>query len=82
LYNILSSTEAKSFPELGAGWLKNTVLMIQSLTSMDESTRQLMFHTLAALLRAAKNNIYTLMPKTAAKKNLPAGIFPADGTAL
>jgi hypothetical protein len=69
LYNILSSTEAKSFPELGAGWLKNTLLMLQSLTSLDESTRQLMADTLAALFRAAKNNISTLRPKTAPKKN-------------
>jgi hypothetical protein len=68
LYNILSSTEAKSFPELGAGWLKNTILMLQSLGSLDDSTRQLMVNTLAALLKAARNNIYTLMPKSAPKK--------------
>jgi hypothetical protein len=68
LYTILSSTEAKSFPELGARWLKNTGLMIQSLTSVDESTRDLIFKTVAALLKAAKNNINTLQPQTNPKK--------------
>jgi hypothetical protein len=79
LYNILSSTEAKSFPELGAGWLKNTLLMLQSLTSLDESTRQLMADTLAALFRAAKNNIHTLRSKAAPKKtSLPDFPNPAE----
>ncbi|MDR1238473.1 MAG: DUF2974 domain-containing protein, partial [Treponema sp.] len=68
LFTILSSTEAKSFPELGAGWLKNTGLMIQSLTSVDESTRELVFNAVAALLKAAKNNINTLLPKTNREK--------------
>jgi hypothetical protein len=78
LYNILSSTKAKSFPELGTGWLKNTRLMLQSLTSLDESTRQLMANTLAALFKAAKNNIHTLMPKTASKKIPPPQFLPED----
>jgi hypothetical protein len=71
LYTILSSTEAKSFPELGAGWAKNTVLMIQSLKNIDEPTRALIINTLAALLKAAKNNIYTLLPETSLKKSSP-----------
>jgi hypothetical protein len=62
LFSILSSTEAVSFPELGAGWLKNTVTMIQSLTSIDENSRDMLFKTIGALLGAAKNNIYTLLP--------------------
>jgi hypothetical protein len=70
LYNILSSTDAKSFPELTAGWLKNTALMILSLSSVDDSTRSLIVNTIAALLKAAKNNVYTLIPKTALK-NIP-----------
>jgi hypothetical protein len=65
LYAVLSSTEAKSFFELGAGWLKNAVLMVQSLAGVNESTRDLLFRTIAALLRAAKNNIWTLLPGSA-----------------
>jgi hypothetical protein len=79
LYAILSSTEAKSFPELTAGWLKNTGLMIQSLTSVDESTRELIARTIAALLKAAKNNIYTLLPETVPKQ-IPRHNSRPDGT--
>jgi hypothetical protein len=68
LYAVLSSTEAKSFPELTAGWLKNAGLMIQSLTSIDEPTRELIFTAIAALLKAAKNNAGTLLPETSLKK--------------
>jgi hypothetical protein len=80
LYAILSSTEAGTFPELTEGWLKNTGLMIQSLTSVDESTRELMFSVIAALFKAAKHNIDTLLPKTSLKKNLPPKIPQAGGT--
>jgi hypothetical protein len=68
LYTVLSSTEAKSFPELGDSWLKNTGLMIQSLTSVDESTRELIFSVIAALFKAAKHNIDTLLPQGPLKK--------------
>jgi hypothetical protein len=73
LYNILKSTEVKSFPELGAGWLKNSLVMLQSLTSLDESARQLMTETLAALFKAAKNNINALKP---APKKPSSAQFP------
>ncbi|MDR2259078.1 MAG: DUF2974 domain-containing protein [Treponema sp.] len=63
LFTILNSTEAKSFPELTEGWLKNTGLMIQSLKNIDEPTRELMSSVIAALFKAAKNNIDTLLPK-------------------
>ncbi|MDR2617592.1 MAG: DUF2974 domain-containing protein [Treponema sp.] len=70
LYTILSSTETSSIPELTAGWLRNAVVMIQSLTSIDDQSRDMVFKTLSALLRAAKNNIYTLLPAQK-KKQLP-----------
>ncbi|MDR1239241.1 MAG: DUF2974 domain-containing protein [Treponema sp.] len=72
LYAILGSTEAKSFPELTEGWFKNSGIMIQSLTSVDEETRNMIFSTIAGLFKAARNNIDTLLPKPAAKKNSPA----------
>jgi hypothetical protein len=75
LYTILSSTEARSFPELSESWLKNTGLMIQSLTSVDESSREVMFSAIAALFKAAKNNIDTLLPNTNLKK-IPRQKFP------
>jgi hypothetical protein len=68
LFTILSSTEAKSFPELTEGWFKNAGLMIQSLKNIDEPARELMFGVMAALFKAAKNNINALLPETNLKK--------------
>ncbi|MDR0589687.1 MAG: DUF2974 domain-containing protein [Spirochaetaceae bacterium] len=79
LYAILSSTEAKSFPELGAGWLKNAGIMIQSLKDIDEQTRELIFSVIAALFKAAKNNINTLLPKTNFKKPAPPKFLNQTG---
>jgi len=62
LYHILSSTSAASIPELTADWLRNAVVMIQSLKNLDEHSRNMLFTTLHTLLRAARNNIYTLLP--------------------
>jgi hypothetical protein len=62
LYDILSSTEVKSLPQLTAGWFKNTALMIQTYKDIDESTRDLISQTISALFKSAKNNIYTLLP--------------------
>jgi hypothetical protein len=80
LFTILGSTEASSFPELGAGWLKNTATMIQSLTSIDDTSRDMLFKTIGAFLNAAKNNFHTLLPKGAspefpAKDEKKAGII-------
>jgi hypothetical protein len=65
LYAILSASQAKSFPELTADWFKSAGLMLQSLKDIDDSTRALMGKTLAALVRAARNNIETLLPSAA-----------------
>jgi hypothetical protein len=62
LYEILNATEAKSIPELTGSWFKNTRIILQSLNREDESTRKVIFKTLSALLRAAKNNISALKP--------------------
>jgi hypothetical protein len=62
LYSILGSTRADSLPKLSSGWLKNAGLMIRTFKDIDEPTRKLIRKTLAALFRAAGNNITTLLP--------------------
>jgi hypothetical protein len=62
LYSILISTRADSLPKLSSSWLKNAGLMIQTFKDIDEPTRELIGKTLAALFRAARNNITTLLP--------------------
>jgi hypothetical protein len=63
IYTILGATEAQSIQELGADWLKNAFLVIQTLTNTDERTKEVIGKALASLLHAAKNNIETLLPK-------------------
>ncbi|GHV93719.1 hypothetical protein AGMMS50293_00390 [Spirochaetia bacterium] len=60
LYTILSASQAKSIPELTGDWFNAAGRMIQSLGNIDEHTRTLIGKTLAALFRAARNNIDTL----------------------
>jgi hypothetical protein len=62
-YVILTSTEARSFPELSANWFKNVRIIIQSLSTIDEPTREIILKTLSALFKAAKNNFPALLPK-------------------
>jgi hypothetical protein len=75
LYTILSSTEASSIPELTADWFKSATLMIQSLTNISETSRDMVFKTIGALFQAAKNNINTLLPppkeKPPPKRTIP-----------
>jgi hypothetical protein len=63
LFEILSSSEARSLPEFTADWLKHTRLLLQGLNTIDEPTRKLIAQALAALFQAAKNNIHTLLPQ-------------------
>jgi hypothetical protein len=70
LYTILSSTEASSIPELTADWFKSATLMIQSLTNISETSRDMVFKTIGALFQAARNNLDVLLPPPK-KKTLP-----------
>jgi hypothetical protein len=70
LYTILSSTEASSIPELTADWFKSAAHMIQSLTNISETSRDMVFKTIGALFQAARNNLDALLPPPK-KKTLP-----------
>jgi len=61
LYTILSASQAKSLPELGSLWFRNAGLMLKTLGDIDESTRDLIRKTLAALISTARRNIETLL---------------------
>ena len=61
LYTILSASQAKSLPELGSLWFRNAGLMLKTLGDIDDSTRDLIRKTLAALISTARRNIDTLL---------------------
>ncbi|MDR1900589.1 MAG: DUF2974 domain-containing protein [Treponema sp.] len=64
VFEILSSTEAKSLPELTENWFKNTGVMIQSFSRADRLTQELITKTITALFRAAKNNLPALLKRS------------------
>ncbi|MDR0720070.1 MAG: DUF2974 domain-containing protein [Treponema sp.] len=70
LFKILGSLQVSLVPELGDDWLKTGISLIQSLGSIDDKSRTMLFKTLGALLHAAKNNINFLL-KPAPKKTAP-----------
>jgi hypothetical protein len=61
LFTVLSASQAKSLPELGSLWFRNAGLMLKSLGDIDDSTRDLIRKTLAALISTARRNIETLL---------------------
>jgi hypothetical protein len=61
LFAVIGASQAKSFQELGSDWFKAAGRMIQSLGNIDQHTRDVIGKTLAALFRAARNNITTLL---------------------
>jgi hypothetical protein len=78
LYTTLSSTAASSIPELTADWFKSATHIIQSLTNINETSRDMVFKAIGALFQAAKNNIKVLLP--AGKKKDPLEERGAPGT--
>lgn len=61
LYSIITSSGAKSIPELESNWFKAAGRMLQSMGKIDKSTRHLVRSTLSALFTAAKNNLGTIL---------------------
>lgn len=53
VYDILSSSEADTFNDLAAGWLKNAASIASSLFRTDQETRRLFLRTVTAFLSAA-----------------------------
>jgi hypothetical protein len=62
LYSILHSTEARTFPEIGTDWLKNSRAILHSITHIDPQAKDMMIQTLKILFKAAKKNISVLLP--------------------
>jgi hypothetical protein len=63
-YAVLGSANVSSIPELGAARLKYAVRLVQSFTGIDGRSRAMILKTLGSLLKAARRNIYTLLPRT------------------
>ena len=57
VYDTLSSSEAKSLPELEESWLNSTGRIFKFLSNMDKSKRRLMREAMIELIRSASHNV-------------------------
>lgn len=57
LYEIISSTDAKTVRELSASWGKNTLLLARAYKNLDEETRNILREVLLAFIRTARENL-------------------------
>ncbi|MDR2600927.1 MAG: DUF2974 domain-containing protein [Spirochaetaceae bacterium] len=71
LFDLLSSTNAKSIPDLTADWLKTIHSLVGSLNNMDKETHIMLRKTFNALFEAAKDNLVKGIEKRYFKKKEP-----------
>ncbi len=57
LYEIVSSTDAKTVREFSASWGKNALTFARAYKNMDEETRNILREVIAALIRIARENL-------------------------
>jgi hypothetical protein len=56
LFDILRKTNITSIPDFNDNALKNTVLIIKTLNTVDKKTKTMLLKTISALFETAKNN--------------------------
>jgi hypothetical protein len=61
LFEILSASQTDSVTELADDWFNAAGRMLQSLGSLDESTKKVLGQTITALFRTARNNLDSLL---------------------
>ncbi len=66
LYEIISSTDAKTVREFSASWGKNALTFARAYKNMDEETRTILREVVAALIRTARENL--TLPSIPVKK--------------
>jgi hypothetical protein len=61
LYDILITTDVKSIPEFTDKWLKNTILLLKSMTNLDKETKDMLHKTVTGLFEIARNKFSLLI---------------------
>jgi hypothetical protein len=69
VFDVLSSTDAKTFSELGGDWLKSSIAVAKTLHGLDEPTRKVMFDAIKLLAKAIKNSLPEIMQASASGKD-------------
>lgn len=58
LYNAISSTNARTFQELDANWLKNAQVVVDTYSKFDKPTKQFIDEALKSLMHIGGRNIF------------------------
>ena len=63
VFEILNATDAQTMKELKANWFLNAKTILTSYKNIDNDTKDMIWQTLNALFKIAKNNIFEELPK-------------------
>lgn len=63
VFEILSATEAQTFKDLKSNLFVNAKMILTSYKNIDNDTKEMIWQTLNALFKIAKNNIFEELPK-------------------
>jgi hypothetical protein len=61
LYDILITTDVKSIPEFTDKWLKNTIILLKSMTHLDKETKDMLHKTVTELFEITRNRFSLLI---------------------
>ena len=63
VFEILNTTEAQTVKDLKSNWFMNAKTILITYKNIDNDTKEMIWQTLNALFKIAKNNIFEELPK-------------------
>ena len=63
VFDILNATDAQTMKELKSNWFSSARIILTSYKNIDNETKDMIWQTLNALFKIAKNNIFEDLPK-------------------
>ena len=63
IFEILYTTDAQTMKDLKSNWFTNAKTILTTYKNIDNNTKEMIWQTLNALLKIAKNNIFEELPK-------------------
>lgn len=63
IFEILYTTDAQTMKDLKSNWFMNAKTILTTYKNIDNETKEMIWQTLNALLKIAKNNIFEELPK-------------------
>ena len=68
VFDILNATDAQTMKELKSNWFSSARIILTSYKNIDNETKDMIWQTLNALFKIAKNNIFEDLPKLPEKE--------------